>query len=303
MKKIFNYVLILFFILILVLIIFNLINIKKDNNNKENSHLKQNSNYIFNNFKMSINYDKMTWHNNIYWCKIDSYEKYLEFKDEENILEMKKEDFENKFMILTAIENTSMQRLTLSQVFKENDTLYIGLSKVPNSKKFDEENNAISIILDDSYKASNIDVFKTIDNISNFSKKYANIKSIPADYSREQAINDNCIVDYSENIEIFEKFLENVKNGITDGVRIYGAFENDYICVQDITYLSDKKKFIVCIDSTRNPNFEQTYNYYEYTNMELLNEEEYPNFEFIYKVYKLTNENVNEKEFWLQISK
>ena len=40
-----------------------------------------------------------------------------------------------------------MLRLTLSEVYKENDTLYIGLDKVPNDQDFDQDNDEIIICL------------------------------------------------------------------------------------------------------------------------------------------------------------
>ena len=80
---------------------------------------KEKTKYSFYNCDIgTIDYNKMTFHNNLYYITINSYKEYCDFKQNTTILDMTKEDFNDKFMIVTAIENVAMKSLTLSQVFK-----------------------------------------------------------------------------------------------------------------------------------------------------------------------------------------
>lgn len=68
---------------------------------------------------------------NIYDLKIDNYEDYLKLKNSvfKNMLDVKEEDFEDNFMIITAIENTSQVGLTVKDVEVDDDTMYIILQR------------------------------------------------------------------------------------------------------------------------------------------------------------------------------
>ena len=267
---------------------------KKPSQNKENLQK-----YSFEFCKFNIDYNNMESQNLIYYKILSSYEDY---KNSNNLysLNLKENDFENNFFIVLAIENTSMLRLTLSEVYKENDTLYIGLDKVTNDKEFDQDNNEIIITLDNSLKTSKIEVFKTIENRKYFSTdKYQDIKTLPRDYSKEQAILDKCVINYNEeNAELINQFLEDVNNGIESQVRFYNLEPVlNMITVEDLKYLPDKKIFIFCVDNTRNDQNE-TYNYYEYdTITKTPDRHSFANPPIDFTLYELTNSNKDEVAF------
>ena len=243
----------------------------------------------------------MEWHNHLYYTKISNYEDYKNFNNLSTLINLTEEDFKNKFLVITSIENTSMTDLTLSELYKEKDTLYIGLDKVPYKENFNNTNNSIIITIDNSLKTSQIEVFKTIQDRDNFSNKFQDIKDLPEDYSKEQAQLDGCVINGENNTEILSKFLENVNNGISDGVRFYNldGFDNELTSIVDLTYLSDKNIFIVC-NNTRNDST-YTYNYYEYDTLNKLSSDssnivhKYPN------RYELTNSKKSEESFFFSL--
>lgn len=70
----------------------------------------------------------MIYNEKIYYKKINDYSEYKVVKNRwEEIIDMQEEDFKNNFMIITAIENTSMQGLIVDKIEVDNDTLYISL--------------------------------------------------------------------------------------------------------------------------------------------------------------------------------
>ena len=163
---------ILILLILIIILIFAGVGIfflKNKSQNKPSQNKENLSKYSFEFCKFNIDYNNMESQNLIYYKILSSYEDY---KNSNNLysLNLKENDFENNFFIVLAIENTSMLRLTLSEVYKENDTLYIGLDKVTNDKEFDQDNNEIIITLDNSLKASKIEVFKTIENRKYFSR-------------------------------------------------------------------------------------------------------------------------------------
>ena len=101
----------------------------------------------------------MEYEDKIYHKAIYTYEEYQIYKDRWNdILDMTEKDFENSFMIITAVENTSMIGLTISNIYVENDILNIELDKYPDGVEYDEKNNCISIIIPNDMKKSIIKV-------------------------------------------------------------------------------------------------------------------------------------------------
>ena len=245
--------------------------------------------YTFKNLRIATSsngsdYSKnLNYFNHMYYKKLDNYNDYINFKNiYSNITEMSEADFNDKFMIITIVENTSMLKLTLKDVYVIDDTLYIGLIRVSNSEVFDESNNTICMIIDKSLNRDNVEVFKTIEN-KNFMTKYEDIKKLPLDYTIEQALNDGCLVtvnNTTENKELFNEFKENILNSSDSEIRMVRF--DDGIVIWDLKYSSQDKKFYLCIDSTRvktiqmpSPirdeyeSYDWSYNYYEFTDMEL----------------------------------
>ncbi len=101
----------------------------------EADEAEKEKNYEYKTFSPTFqnNYDftqDMTYQTkeNIYYKKIDNYSDYKVVKDRwNNILDMKEEDFEENFMLISAIENTSMLGLNLDKIEVDNNTLYVSL--------------------------------------------------------------------------------------------------------------------------------------------------------------------------------
>lgn len=105
----------------------------------------------------------MIYKDSIYYKKINSYEKYSEVKSRwDNILDMNKEDFENNFMVITAIENTSMLGLTIDKIDTDDKSLYISLIHYEDGVKFDENEICISIKISRDLEKENIYVTRNL---------------------------------------------------------------------------------------------------------------------------------------------
>lgn len=100
----------------------------------------------------------MVYQDKIYYKLITDYEEYQTYKNRWNeICNMSQEDFNSKFMVITAIENTSMLGLTLSDIFVNKDTLYIDLDEYKDGEEYNKEETCISIVIPNELKASNIE--------------------------------------------------------------------------------------------------------------------------------------------------
>ncbi len=98
----------------------------------------------------------MTYNDKIYHKIITEYDEYIIYKDRWNsILDMDKQDFENYFMVITAIENVSMKNLTISNIYNENKILYIDMDESENDNS---EETCISIIIPKEMKNENIEI-------------------------------------------------------------------------------------------------------------------------------------------------
>lgn len=102
----------------------------------------------------------MTYMNNIYFKKINDYEEYSEIKKIWNgISDMSQDDFKDKFMVITVIENVSMLNLNLGEIYTDNDNLYIGLKRMKNSTE-----DGISIIIDRKMEKNDIQVYEMLED-------------------------------------------------------------------------------------------------------------------------------------------
>lgn len=82
---------------------------------------------------------------NIYYKKIDNYNDYSIVKSRWNdILDMTESDFEKKFMVISAIENTSMVGLTVNKIETDTNYLYISLIK---DEKFPANDEALNKVV------------------------------------------------------------------------------------------------------------------------------------------------------------
>lgn len=206
--------------------------------------------------------------NNIYYEKILTYDKYVTYKNTYNsLVDMSSSDFDTNFLIVLAVENTSMKHLIPQTPYKENNTLYIGLFRDNNENiNF----NAISIIVPANLNSDNLEVYKAIQSDIPYNN-YINIKALPKEYSLEDAKSDLCYIKSSENTvfndDVFTNFLTEVNAHQNSFIRTVRYTNENKAYISDIYYDSNKNKFLVCKDYTRTST-DFTYNYYEYSNIE-----------------------------------
>lgn len=205
-----------------------------------NNYIQKNSNSNFNEFP---NYDysqDMTYSNGIYYKKIDSYEEYSNYKKMwSNLVDMTSDDFNNNFIVITAVENPSMLGISVSNITTDQDNLYIDLIKKDDS---DKNNTILSVKISKENERNNIVVCLKDDQPT--SSTYKSIDLIKKDYSKEQAIADNCFVLEMNKIvstdkEKLNNFIEKTKNGSNEFIRIV-SYCNSEIIVQDIEYKNNK---------------------------------------------------------------
>lgn len=273
----------LIFILILVLLILTFTYILGTSKNKESydklSNIETETPYDYTYFDpINENFyygDVMEFKNSIYYTMISTYEEYQKYKNfYPTIIDMKQEDFEEYFIILTITENESTKNLKIESIDSDINALYIGLNKaMPNEEP--NLNRGISIKINNDLQRDNIEVFKTI-KTTNFMNNYENIKNLPHEYSIESALSDNCFIistSPANNINIFNSFLENIQMNKDAEIRIVTEdMISKNIIIYDIKYLNSFKKYYVCIDTSRviqtdynsNPHTLNTYNYYEF---------------------------------------
>ena len=140
----------------------------------------------------------MTYKDNIYYKKINNYEEYSEVKSRwDNILNMNKEDFENNFMVITAIENTSMLGLTIDKIDTDDKGLYISLIHYEDGVNFDENETCISIKISRDLEKENIYVTR-------------NLRDNEKDMSEEMQLAEKDF--YIENLPSFQYKDENYRN-------------------------------------------------------------------------------------------
>ena len=154
-------------IIILVGAIFFFTQTTYNDEKQESLHAEENEpQYKFKAFKPVFqdengqNYDfthDMIWKDRIYQRKINNYEEYSKVKARWNdILDMEEKDFEENFMLITAIENTSMVGLTVDNVEAYNDGLYVSLIHYEEGATFDDHETAISYIIPRTMERDNI---------------------------------------------------------------------------------------------------------------------------------------------------
>lgn len=91
--------------------------------------------------------------------------------------------------------------------------------------------------------------------INNVSKKeeYISLKDISKNYTKEEAIKDNCFVIennkiISSNINQLEEFIEKSEQNIESSIRV-AIFFDEFLTIKDIKFKNGK--YIICDDDTR----------------------------------------------------
>lgn len=108
----------------------------------------------------------MVYNNNgTYYKKINTFEEYREFKSRwSDILDMSEDDFKNNFMLITAVENTSMLGLTVDMVEADNNNLYVSLIHYDEGIEFNKDETCISYRISRDLERENIYVTRNLRN-------------------------------------------------------------------------------------------------------------------------------------------
>ena len=222
-------------------------------------------NYItketYTDFKQNPNYDysqDMIYQNNFYYKKVMSYEEYEKCKGVWNdLVGMNEEDFKDNFVVIVAVENTSMLGLTVSDVSADDTTLYIKFKKDENE---DYDKTVTSIKISKNLDRDIIKIEKVEKNIDY--TDYERLEDLPHNYSKEQAIKDNCFVlenneIISSNKEQLNEFVDNARNGINSFIRIVSYFD-EQVKIKDLEY-KDGEYILVSDDSRTRDKVEKFY--------------------------------------------
>lgn len=222
-------------------------------------------NYItketYTDFKQNPNYDysqDMIYQNNFYYKKVMTYEEYEKCKEVWNdLVEMNEEDFNDNFFVIVAVENTSMLGLTVSDVSADDTTLYIKFKKDENE---DYDKTVTSIKISKNLDRDIIKIEKVEKNIDY--TDYERLEDLPHNYSKEQAIKDNCFVlenneIISSNKEQLNEFVDNARNGINSFIRIVSYFD-EQVKIKDLEY-KDGEYILVSDDSRTRDKVEKFY--------------------------------------------
>lgn len=222
-------------------------------------------NYItketYTDFKQNPNYDysqDMIYQNNFYYKKVMTYEEYEKCKEVWNdLVEMNEEDFNDNFVVIVAVENTSMLGLTVSDVSANDTTLYIKFKKDENE---DYNKTVTSIKISKNLDRDIIKIEKVEKDIDY--TDYERLKDLPHNYSKKQAIKDNCFVlenneIISSNKEQLNEFVDNARNGINSFIRIVSYFD-EQVKIKDLEY-KDGEYILVSDDSRTRDKVEKFY--------------------------------------------
>ncbi len=208
--------------------------------NKTNTDFNKNKNY---DYSQDMIYDN----DKVYYKKITSYNEYKDISSRwDNLVDIKENDFQDYFVLVLTVENTSMVGINITNITSDDDTMYVEVEKQNN-----ETNTVISSKIGKDLERKNIDIVvkKYSPNILN----YAPIEDLKETYSKEEAKSDGCFV--IENGKIIsdkgnelDSFIDKTKKGEPSTIRIVyynnnKQSENVYynqVLVTDIEYKENK---------------------------------------------------------------
>lgn len=181
-------------IIVGVVLFFTQSNRYNSKTNNESIQKDETPKYEFRTFKPSFkstsdrDYDDydftqdITYMDKIYYKKINTYDEYEKEKAMWNdIIDMAESDFKDNFMVITAIENTSMLGLTVEKLEADNNNLYISLIHYPDGVEYDENQTCISYKISRELERDNIYVVR---NLRDTEKDMSDeLKLIPNSYS------------------------------------------------------------------------------------------------------------------------
>lgn len=214
------------------------------------------------NFNKNPGYDynqNMILNNGIYYKKINSYEEYENAKKVwDNLVDMKREDFNNYFMIILAGENYNTTGLYISNIYIENQKLCVELNK---KDVWSENDTVISTKISKELYREQIEIINLPNDVDT-TNKYKSIDNITNDYNIEKAIFDNCFVINDKNQVVsndknrLNEFIENCNNAVNDLIRIC-IYESNRTIICDIKCLGKKINMVekVIQNDTINKNY------------------------------------------------
>ena len=171
-------------IVIIIGMIFFIQNINTNVTSSDNQEIENTVNYQYKLFKPTFKTSKDSIYDdydftqdmiyqekeNIYYKKIDNYNDYLIVKNRCNdILDMEEQDFQDNFMLISAIENTSMLGLIVDKIENDDTHLYVSLIKdekfpAKEDDSINYEETCISYIIPRTMDRENIIVTRNLRN-------------------------------------------------------------------------------------------------------------------------------------------
>ena len=215
--------------------------------------------------------EDMEYMNRFYYKKITNFSDYLKYKEKmSNLIEMTEEDFKDNFLLIIISTSPYMPGIYVSNIETDDNILYVEIDR-DNERERQKEILSVKISNELDREYINVDRMKKIPK----SDDYVPLEELPKDYSKEQAILDNCVVIYnseviSNNKLRIEEFVENTNNNKEDFIRIVRVQDKiDYsMSIFDIQYTENEYR--VYVDQTRcNDKEIQGYIYNTYSKIEL----------------------------------
>lgn len=215
--------------------------------------------------------EDMEYMNRFYYKKITNFSDYLKYKEKmSNLIEMTEEDFKDNFLLIIISTSPYMPGIYVSNIETDDNILYVEIDR-DNERERQKEILSVKISNELDREYINVDRMKKIPK----SDDDVPLEELPKDYSKEQAILDNCVVIYnseviSNNKLRIEEFVENTNNNKEDFIRIVRVQDKiDYsMSIFDIQYIDNEYR--VYLDQTRcNDEEIQGYIYNTYSKIEL----------------------------------
>ena len=155
------------------------------------NYVSQKSNTDFVN-NVEFDYSQyMDYQDKIYYDFIKNYGDYENsLKQWPNLLKMNEEEFNEYFVLVIAVENTSLMGLSFSDLTCDDNTMYVELYQSADASIEDESVISVKVPLQQLRENIKFNITGRQPQDSN----YVSIRKISKDYSEEQAVEDGCFV-------------------------------------------------------------------------------------------------------------
>lgn len=188
----------------------------------------------------------------VYYKKINTYEEYMKYRTTyNNFIEMKEDEFDEYFL-LVFLGGNSWDRLGLyiDTIDVMDDTIRVNIGR-----KEDQDNALVfgKIRKENNRENIEIEFLERIPNMTN----YTPMKDLPQNYTKEQAIKDNCVVigggksGYISRPDALKEFIRKTESGINDNIRVVEdkTDEGYGMIIIDIEFKDGE--YIACRDLSR----------------------------------------------------